>query len=81
MTPTAPEAFAYLDALRASGVTNMLGAPAYLQAQYGISYKEARELFAQWAETFDPTKTPEQRAQASSSTLENNCFLFLHDGS
>lgn len=42
----------YLDDLRESGVTNMFGSPAYLISEFGLTKKEAREVFKYWAENF-----------------------------
>ena len=40
--------FEYLDALRDSGETNMFGAGPYLQAEFGITPKEARKYVSNW---------------------------------
>ena len=42
----------YLDDLRESGVTNMFGAGAYLQEEFGLDKIEAREILMYWMETF-----------------------------
>ena len=42
----------YLDDLRESGVTNMFGASPYIQNQFGISQKEARDILMYWMESF-----------------------------
>lgn len=46
------QVFEYLDDLRESGVTNMWGAPAYLQQQFGMDKQEARDYFFEWMDTF-----------------------------
>jgi hypothetical protein len=46
------EHLAYLDALRESGVTNVFGAPPYLQEEFGLSRAEARAILVYWMETF-----------------------------
>ena len=46
------EHLAYLDALRESGVTNVFGAPPYLQEEFGLSRAEARAILVYWIETF-----------------------------
>ena len=38
----------YLDELRLSGETNMFGAAPYLQAEFGIDKREAREILQNW---------------------------------
>jgi hypothetical protein len=40
--------FDYLEALRLSGVTNMFGAAPYLQREFGLSSREARDILLQW---------------------------------
>lgn len=47
------DVFTYLDALRESGITNMWGAAPYIEAQFGVSRKEAIKLLGEWMETFD----------------------------
>jgi len=42
----------YLDDLRLSGETNMYGAASYLQQEFDLSRKEAREVLFYWMETF-----------------------------
>lgn len=42
----------YLDDLRESGATNMFGAGAYLEEDFGLSRKEARDILAYWMQTF-----------------------------
>ena len=42
----------YLDMLRLSGETNMFGAAPYLQQEFDLSKKEAREILFYWMETF-----------------------------
>ena len=46
------EYFIYLDELRESGETNMYGAGAYLQAEYGLDKDTARKVLTKWMETF-----------------------------
>ena len=38
----------FLSKLRVSGKTNMFGAAPYLQAEFNLDKKEARELLAYW---------------------------------
>ena len=42
------EMFTYLDELRDSGVTNMFGAAPYLQREFDLEKREAREILAKW---------------------------------
>ena len=42
----------YLDGLRESGVTNMFGAPEYLQEAFFLDNKEAQEIFIYWMKNF-----------------------------
>jgi len=47
------DVFDYLDELRESGVTNMFGSPSYLVREFGVTKKEARDLFIAWTEQFE----------------------------
>ena len=38
----------YLNNLRDSGVTNMFGAAPYLQEEFGLDKKEAKEILLTW---------------------------------
>lgn len=49
----------YLDDLRESGVTNMLGATPYLAEEFGLSTREARQVLTYWMSTF-AERHPEQ---------------------
>ena len=42
----------FLNDLRDSGVTNMFGAAPYLQKEFGIDQKSAREVLANWMQSF-----------------------------
>ena len=42
----------FLLALRDSGVTNMFGAGPYLQREFGLEKREAREILAKWMQSF-----------------------------
>ena len=43
----------YLDTLRMSGVTNMLGATLYLQDEFPeLSHEQARRIHVHWMQTF-----------------------------
>ena len=42
------EAYTYLDELRESGATNMFGAGPYVESEFGISKKEAKEFVLGW---------------------------------
>ncbi len=47
-----PEHKDYLDALRESGVTNMWGAPAFLEKRFKISDEAATAIFLEWKNSF-----------------------------
>ena len=47
------QVFEYLDALRESGATNMLGAGPYVQEEFGLGEQEARVLVVEWMETLE----------------------------
>lgn len=55
--------FEYLDDLRESGETNMLGAAPYVQKQFKVGRDEARKLACAWMETFDGDDPALARAQ------------------
>jgi hypothetical protein len=42
----------YLDALRMSAVTNMMGAAPYLQDEFGLNKKDAETVLKYWMRTF-----------------------------
>ena len=42
----------YLNNLRESGVTNMFGAGIYLQEEFGLERREAKEILSQWMKLF-----------------------------
>jgi len=42
----------YLDDIRESGITNMFAAAPYLQWEFSIPGKEAREVLSYWMESF-----------------------------
>lgn len=46
------EYFAYLEALRDSGVTNMFGAAPYLVSEFGLDKHEARMVLSRWMKSF-----------------------------
>lgn len=46
------EVFEYLDELRESGVTNMWGAAAYIEAEFDCDRKQSVKLLGEWMETF-----------------------------
>jgi hypothetical protein len=46
----------FLVLLRDLGVTNMLGAAPYLQSEFNINKREAREILANWIESKKYTK-------------------------
>ena len=44
--------FNYLESLRDSGVTNMLGAAPYLQKQFGLDKYEAKDILIEWMSSY-----------------------------
>ena len=46
------EHLVYLDGLRESGETNMFGAGAYLQDEFGLDRQGAKESLSYWMQTF-----------------------------
>jgi hypothetical protein len=47
------EYFDYLVELRNSGETNMWGAALYLEREFDVTYKEAKEILLAWIESFN----------------------------
>ena len=45
----------FLTALRDSGEVNMFGAGVYLQYEFGLEKREAREILAKWMKSFGET--------------------------
>jgi len=46
------EYYEYLEELRKSGETNMFGAGAYLESEFGLSRREARDILMQWMKEY-----------------------------
>ena len=42
----------YLEALRKSGKTNMFGAGVYLEDEFGLSKKDARQVLLDWMQSY-----------------------------
>jgi predicted RNA-binding Zn-ribbon protein involved in translation (DUF1610 family) len=53
------EISSYLNDLRASGVTNMFGAGAYIERDFNLSKQEAREALVYWMEHFEADEVNE----------------------
>ena len=49
---TKEEYFHFLNELRESGETNMFGAVPYLQDTFGVDRQTARDVLANWMESF-----------------------------
>ena len=49
---TESEVFEYLNELRESGITNMLGATPYVASTFGLTTRSSRELLLAWMESF-----------------------------
>ena len=47
------EYYEYLEDLRQSGVTNMFGASPYLQEDFGLDRRKAREVLSSWMTHYD----------------------------
>lgn len=43
----------YLEGLRRSGVTNMFGASKYLEYEFGLNKKDAKEILASWMKDYE----------------------------
>jgi DNA-binding LacI/PurR family transcriptional regulator len=62
--------FAYLDALRDSGITNMFGASPYLENAFHLKRDAANDILKKWMKTFDGKSTPAERAFAALTSGE-----------
>ena len=51
--PTQKQVNTFLDALRASGKTNMFGATPYIQKEFNITKYDAQRFLVKWMETFE----------------------------
>ena len=51
--PTEDTMFTYLDGLRVCGITNMFGAGPYLEREFGLTKREARDVLTAWMKNFD----------------------------
>lgn len=47
------EVFEYLNELRISGITNMFGATPFIEADFGVTRKEAMRLLSLWMQNFN----------------------------
>ena len=47
------EHLTYLDDLRESGDTNMMGAGEYIEDEFAVSRQEARHILMYWMKTFE----------------------------
>tara|TARA_R100001480_G_scaffold40648_1_gene53345 strand:- start:2589 stop:3854 length:1266 start_codon:yes stop_codon:yes gene_type:complete len=66
----------FLNDLRDSGVTNMFGAAPYLQKEFGIDQKSAREVLANWMQSF--SENLEYKGRKFSSEEEDRLDLIAH---
>ncbi len=66
----------FLDALRDSGVTNMFGAATDKQKEFGIDQKSAREVLANWMQSF--SENLEYKGRKFSNEEEDRLDLIAH---
>ena len=66
----------FLNDLRDSGVTNMFGAAPYLQKEFGIDQKSAREVLANWMQSF--SENLEYKGRKFSAEEEDRLDLISH---
>jgi hypothetical protein len=52
--------FDYLNDLRESGVTNMFGAGAYLEDEFGLDSEEAKNILVAWMSSFNEESKDEE---------------------
>lgn len=58
------EYFDFLDDLRESGQTNMLGGAVYLRENFPLDRKEASAVLHAWLKTFDARPAPDRAMEA-----------------
>lgn len=46
----------YLDELRESGITNMYGAPSFVENEFGVDWETASKITSYWMKTFSKRK-------------------------
>ena len=63
------EMFIYLDELRDSGVTNMFGAAPYLQREFGLEKREAREILAKWMQSMNEVELTQDFGELDEAEL------------
>ncbi len=51
------EYFDFLEDLRLSGRTNMFGASPYLEKEFGLSPKKAKEVLVEWMKTYNEVES------------------------
>ena len=66
----------FLNDLRDSGVTNMFGAAPYLQKEFGIDQKSARQVLANWMQSF--SENLEYKNRKFSNEEEDRLDLIAH---
>ena len=74
------DAFVYLDALRESGVTNMMGARVYLMVEYPDWEKQkAAKALVLWMKTFEPHAGTRGGIQSMDSRVMAALELVAHE--
>ena len=63
------EMFIYLDELRDSGVTNMFGAAPYLQREFDLEKREAREILAKWMQSMNEVELTQDFGELDEAEL------------
>ena len=58
-SPSEEDVFKFLDTLRESGATNMMGASPYVEEAFDLDRRTARPLVIKWMETFS-TRHPRE---------------------
>ena len=50
--PSQNDVNVFLDVLRSTGITNMFGAGSYIEDQFGVTERQARNFLFTWMNTF-----------------------------
>jgi hypothetical protein len=62
MTSPFEKYFTYLDDLRSSGLTNMFGAAPFLEQEFGLGKRQARDILQRWMQSYDRDTPAAERA-------------------
>ena len=74
--PEQQEMYDYLEELRQSGDTNMFGASPYLEQEFGLDEKEARDILLDWMKGHDD---PARHLTESQTRIKSGRFVVTYE--